>query len=256
MLYASKNNNQVEVRIVIKLILAFLIFTGCSPTESTNIKYKSSSLIITALTPTVYVHTTYLEIPNYGKFACNGMIFQNGDEAIIFDTPSSDTVSLELIEWVESELNSKVKAVVINHFHNDCMGGLKAFHDHDIASYANNSTLKLVQQKGGAQIQNGFDGSLIINLGNKKVVNEFLGEAHSKDNIVSYVMDEKVLFGGCMVKSVGAKKGNLEDANTTEWPKTVANIKAKYDDLQWVIPGHGDPGGTELLDYTIELFKE
>jgi len=66
---------------------------------------------------------------------------------------------------------------------------------------------------------------------------------------------DNVLFGGCLVKEVGAGKGNLEEANPTAWPESVRNVKAKYPDVKMVVPGHGAWGGIELLDYTINLFE-
>jgi metallo-beta-lactamase class B len=85
--------------------------------------------------------------------------------------------------------------------------------------------------------------------------NEYFGEGHTKDNIVSYFPSEKVLFGGCLIKEVNASKGYLGDANISEWSGTVQSVKRKYGNAKIVLPGHGKPGGMELLDYTIELFK-
>jgi len=73
---------------------------------------------------------------------------------------------------------------------------------------------------------------------------------------VGYVPSEKALFGGCLLKHVNASKGNLADANTSEWSSSVAKIKKEYPDLEIVIPGHGKNGGIELLDYTIKLFQQ
>ena len=46
----------------------------------------------------------------------------------------------------------------------------------------------------------------------------------------------------------------MGDANTDKWSETVRKIKLKYPNAKLVIPGHGKSGGTELFDYTIELF--
>jgi metallo-beta-lactamase class B len=54
---------------------------------------------------------------------------------------------------------------------------------------------------------------------------------------------------------VGASKGYLGDADTLMWSVTIAKLKAKYPQLKVVIPGHGKPGGVELLDYTEQLFS-
>ena len=59
-----------------------------------------------------------------------------------------------------------------------------------------------------------------------------------------------------MIKELGAGNGNLEDANVDEWSATVRKAKSAYPEAQIVIPGHGKIGGTDLLDYTIEMFAE
>jgi metallo-beta-lactamase class B len=65
-----------------------------------------------------------------------------------------------------------------------------------------------------------------------------------------------VIFGGCLIKEVGAGKGNLADANTIDWSNTVRKIRDEYPDVKRIVPGHGQPGGIELLDYTIKLFDK
>ena len=64
------------------------------------------------------------------------------------------------------------------------------------------------------------------------------------------------MFGGCLVKEIGAGKGNLEDANVSEWSKTIKGVKAKYGNAEIIVPGHGEAGNQGLLDYTIQLFKK
>ncbi|MEN7547587.1 subclass B1 metallo-beta-lactamase [Rapidithrix thailandica] len=239
------------------LFLAVCLFwVACTAEKKEeNKNYPSDSLIIKPLSENVFVHTTYLAIPGYGNFPCNGLIVKDQGEAVIFDTPSTDSVSVELIEWVEKELDCKIKAVVATHFHDDCLGGLNAFHERNIESYANNPTITFAGQEGNPIPQKGFDGVLEIMVGSKKIVNTFFGEGHTKDNVVTYVPGEQVLFGGCLIKEMNAGKGNLNDANTADWPVTVQKVKEAYPEIQYVVPGHGEVGGPELFDYTIKLFQ-
>jgi len=104
--------------------------------------------------------------------------------------------------------------------------------------------------------EKGFDNKLALKVGDRDVVTSFFGEGHTKDNVVGYFPSEKVMFGGCLIKELGAGKGNLEDANESAWPATVTNLKQTYPDVQVVIPGHGKPGDMALLDYTIKLFEK
>ena len=210
---------------------------------------------IVPLSAHTFVHITYLQTESFGKVACNGLVFISKREAAIFDTPTNDSVSQELMHWVEKSMKARIKAVVINHFHNDCLGGLKAFQDRNIPSYAHTKTIELAKNAGYLPPQYGFEDKQELTIGKEKVINQFFGEAHTQDNIVSFIPSEKVLFGGCMVKAVGANFGFLGDANVKTWSTTVQKVKANSKEIQFIVPGHGKTGGIELLDYTIKLFK-
>lgn len=230
------------------------VFSGCKVKKEPKDNYESGTLIVKKLSENTFVHISYLEIPNYGKFPCNGLIFVDGKEAIVFDTPTNDTVSTELMDWIRKELDCDIKAVVVSHFHTDCLGGLQAFHDQGVASYAHNKTIELAKKEGVILPKIGFDGDMEIQIGKEKIATTYFGGGHTKDNVVGYLPSEKILFGGCLIKEMGAGKGNLEDATVQDWSNTVIKIKNEYLDLHLVVPGHGKPGGTELLDYTIQLF--
>ena len=234
----------------------FIVFVGCRSQETDKPVYESDNLKVEKLTAHTFVHVSYLETQDYGKVPCNGMVVIHKGEAVVFDTPTNIVASDELINWIENQDGAEVKAVVATHFHDDCLGGLEAFHRKNIASYATKLTKDMAEDRGVPVPQNGFESHLELMIGGKKVISEFLGEGHTRDNIIGYLASDKVMFGGCLIKSDGAGKGNLNDANTKEWSNTVERLKAKYPDVEVVIPGHGDSGGIQLLDYTIDLFKE
>lgn len=246
--------NRMKSKLILLALLGILVM-ACGSSKKLIYGKESQTLQIQQLTKNTFVHTSYLDIPNYGKFACNGLIYFNKDEAIIFDTPTTDSVSAELMGWIQNTMNKKIKAVVVNHFHEDCLGGLSVFHDAGIKSYANQATIELARREGNALPQAGFQQKLELHLGSSKVISEYLGPAHTMDNIISYLPSEHVLFGGCMIKSMGATKGNIQDANVSEWPRTIRTIRERYGNLQFVVPGHGEVGGKELLSYTIDLFE-
>lgn len=236
-------------------VLLFILLTGCKKQQG-NIVYESEELKIIKLTNNSYVHVTYLYSDDYGKVSCNGLIYINNNEAVVFDTPSYNNVSEELINWVENDFNSNIKAVIPTHFHVDCLGGLAAFHSRGIPSYANKKTIEMADRGISEIPENGFDNSFELTIGNEKVYCEFLGEGHTSDNSIAYIPADNILFGGCLIKEQGAGKGNLNDANIQEWSNTVTTIKKKYKNLDYVVPGHGKSGGTILLDYTINLFRQ
>ena len=59
-----------------------------------------------------------------------------------------------------------------------------------------------------------------------------------------------------MVKALGAGFGNLNDADTILWARTIRNVGRQFPQAEIVIPGHGKVGGPELLDYTINMFEK
>ena len=215
----------------------------------------NDDLQIIPLSQNIYLHKSWKTFFGFGRVASNGLIYTIGNEAIIMDTPINDTLSQLLVNWVEKELNLSIKGVIINHFHEDCLGGLATFHQKNIPSYSTKRCQKLAKKKGEIIPKIGFRKKLIINIAHQKVECYYFGKAHTSDNMVVYLPTEKALFGGCMIKSLKAKKGNLTDASVKKWSKTIEKIKKAFPLLETVVPGHGKAGNTALLDYTIELFR-
>lgn len=218
--------------------------------------YQSETLVITQVSPDVYQHTSFLKTESFGNVPCNGMIVHNNNETVVFDTPVNDDISEELIQWIQNSLKSKINAVVPTHFHDDCLGGLNAFHKHHIPSIANSKTIEIAKEKKLPVPLKSFNNQEKIAVGNQFAELYFFGEGHTKDNIVAYYPNEKVLFGGCLIKELNATKGNLADANEAAWAETVTKLKTKITDAEIVIPGHGATGNTDLIDYTIKLFTQ
>lgn len=228
---------------------------ACQEKTQEALIYNTDSLQVEQVSANTYRHISYLPTKTFGNVACNGMVVIDNGEALIMDTPTDDESTEQLITWLEDSINCKTVGVVISHFHEDCLGGINAFHKRQIPSYASIKTIEFATKDSLELPQIAFENYTIINVGNKKVEAAFLGEGHTKDNIVCYFPDEKVLFGGCLIKCINANKGYTGDANIDEWSNTVQAVKSKYNKAKVVIPGHGKHGDLALLDYTIELFK-
>lgn len=218
--------------------------------------YSSGRLTITTLSENSFVHTSFLQTDDFGKVACNGLIIRSGYEVAIFDTPTDDRSSQELIRWVRDVLKCKIVVLVPTHFHSDCLGGLAAFHAAGIPSFANEKTIELATQNSMSVPQKGFSEKSSLLVGAKEVQLRFFGEGHTRDNVVAYFPAEQVLFGGCLIKELHATKGFLGDANVNAWSETVAKIQAAYPLVNHVVPGHGAAGDAKLLEYTRQLFAK
>lgn len=241
------------------VIAAFLASLSLSSRAQSTFKpkevYKSDHLTVIQLTKNSFKHISFKQTNDFGNVPCNGLIVRNGNEVIIFDTPTNDKISAELIKWIGEALHCKINAVIPTHFHDDCLGGLQAFDQSGIPSYAYFKTIELAKANNLAVPKNSFRDSLNLKVGKASVTIKFFGEGHTKDNVIGYFPSERVLFGGCLVKEINASKGYLGDANILEWSNTVEEIKKAYPAVKIVVPGHGEQGDAKLLDYTINLFK-
>lgn len=224
--------------------------------KKTAAVYASTHLEIIPLTAHTYRHVSFITTHDFGNVSCNGLIVVNEGKAVVFDTPTNDSSALELIHWLQYVLKVEVAAVIPTHFHEDCLGGLQAFHAAGIPSYAHQATIDSALTRHVMVPQQGFVDSLRLPIGSRYVSIRFFGAGHTADNVVAYFKDDEVLFGGCLIKALGAGKGYLGDADVKAWPQTVNQVKAVFPSVVWVVPGHGAPGSKKLLKYTIRLFSK
>ncbi len=235
-------------------IILFLSHTLLAQTST--ISYQSEELIVHKLSENSFVHETFLQTNDWGKVSCNGFVYTSNSEAIIFDTPSNDQASKELIAFLRDSMKLDIKYIVPTHFHIDCLGGLEIFQKAGIKSISNKETQTLAEKSGYTTPVKTFKNEKKLVIGGSDVLIKHYGEGHTVDNVIAYIPTEELVFGGCLVKRVNAGKGNLEDANIDAWPNTIRSIKKDISKISVVIPGHGPWGGEELLDYTIELFDK
>lgn len=240
------------------LILVFTLVSIISAAQDSSKTIRiTDDLEIVPLSANAYVHVSWITMAPYGRFSDNGLIYINNKEAVFMDTPMNDTLSGLLLDWFSKTFpDVTIKAVVINHFHDDCLGGLRSFHERDITSYANYMTNESIKSDNVVMPQQTFTGKQTLRIGKQNIENRYFGEAHSKDNIVTWIPSETILFGGCMIKALDAGRGNLADANLKQWSATVQQVKAAYGNAKFVIPGHGNHGGVGLLDFTIKMFEK
>lgn len=236
-------------------ICSLIICCGRSATSlDANRVVLADDLAVVPLADDTWLHITQLRVSDGNVYPCNGMIYIADGEALILDGPLNDSLAALLIEYVERELDATVVGLVVDHFHEDGAGGIDEFHRRGIATYSSAQTCRESTVRGEPCATIRFDDTLSIAVGDERVICGYHGRSHAPDNIVTYIPDRTLLFGGCMIKEIGAGRGNLTDADTAAWPETLRRVRAAYPDATIVVPGHGAAGGRELLDYTIEMF--
>jgi metallo-beta-lactamase class B len=186
----------------------------------------------------------------------NGLVVVSGDEAALIDTPWTNEQTRRLLEWVSRTVGARVTKVVPTHAHPDNMGGLAAAHELGAASYANRKTAEFAKEKGSEVPQNVFEDSLDLTVGTRVLQLRFVGPGHTLDNIVVWIPDVEILFGGCLLRPAASKTlGYTKEADLERWPETIEKVIEDYGDAKRIVPGHGPPGGRELMDRTLELLR-
>ena len=235
------------------LLLGLVHLNGFSQAQSDLIKI-SGDLELIKITENAYIHVSYSYLPEYGRIAANGLIFINNKNAFLFDTPWTDSLTMELVTYLKDKMGLKISGFIPNHWHSDCMGGLGYLQTIGIDSYANQKTIDIARIKNLPLPAHGFRDSLRLYLDDKIINCYYLGAAHSLDNIIVWIPSESILFPGCMIKSLNSTNlGNTSDGDTTAYPATIEKIIKKFSAAKIVIPGHGQYGGQDLLLHTRTL---
>lgn len=238
------------------VFLIILILASCKvfSHEDSKLIKVSEDIELIKISDNAYVHVSVSTIPPYGKVSSNGLIFINKDEAFLFDTPVTDSLTCTLVSWLRSNFGYKIVGFVPNHWHEDCMGGLRYLKSQKVKSYANQMTIDIARLKKLPVPDFGFSDSLKLQLGDKLIELYYLGGAHSTDNIVVWIPSERILFAGCMIKSLASTNlGNTADGDLKAYPLTINKVANKFPMAIYVIPGHGQYGGRNLVNHTKDL---
>ena len=204
----------------------------------------------------MFIHITWHEFEDYGRIPSNGLLIVKDGQAIMVDTPMDNEKTESLTTYIEENFHVKVVKLIASHYHDDCIGGLSYLQEKGVESIANSMTIDKCKELGLPAPAVGFTKLLNIDFNGEKIECRFFGGGHTSDNIVVWLPQQQILFGGCMIKSADAVNlGNIADAVLDEWGDSIQQIQAQYKNIAVVVPGHGSSGGTELLNHTLELLK-
>jgi len=236
----------------------FFLFLFCGhaflPAQVSGQIIINDDIQLLHLNDSVFVHVSWFEDPTFGRFPSNGMLIIKNGEAIMIDTPMDNGLTSQLVNFVEDSMHVEVKQLIVGHFHDDCMGGLEYIQSENIPSLANWMTIEKCRELALPIPSDSFRDSLIFSFQGLTIDCRYFGGGHTQDNITVYLPDKKILFGGCLIRSLNAQNlGNLADAQVDQWAATVSTLMNKYPDAEVVVPGHGNFGSPEMLSNTLDL---
>jgi len=242
---------KMKSRVVLLMILL-------APILASSLNYKLSTnenLKISHLTEDYYIFTTFKPI-NGNPFPSNGMYCVIDNGVVIFDTPWDTTQLQPLLDSIAIRHNKKVLACISTHFHDDRTAGLEYYRSKGIKTFSSKLTFDLCKQHNEKQAEFYFSKDTIFTFGNHSFQTYYAGEGHTKDNIVIWCSDAKILYGGCLVKSTdNSGLGNIADANLSEWSSTIKKVMKKYPKPTYVIPGHFGWTNNKGLQHTLKLLN-
>ncbi len=233
------------------LLLFILIFEMSSSfcqKEAQNIK-------LTHLTGNFYIHTSYKLLDNV-PYPSNGLFVITDKGAILLDTPWDENQTRQLADSIEKNFNKKIILCIVTHFHDDRTAGLDILKKSGVKTYSTRLTHKISIEKKEKTAGYFFNNDTTFTIDSLIFDTYFPGEGHTKDNIVVWFPEARILYGACIVKSIESQGlGNVNDANLKEWPTSVKRILDKFPEINYVIPGHMKWSGKDALIHTLQLLK-
>jgi glyoxylase-like metal-dependent hydrolase (beta-lactamase superfamily II) len=218
---------------------------------------QAADLQVSELRPGVWLHVSWQTFPDGTRVPSNGLIVREGDQLLLVDTAWGEALTAQLLDWIEANLRLPVTRAVVTHSHHDRIGGSAALLSRGIRISTHPLTRQLASEQG-LPIPEAL--AELAEIGSTARVGPaelfYPGPGHTRDNLMVWLPESRVLFSGCAVRAASAKGlGNVAHADTAAWPSSIQRALERYGTAEVVVPGHGDAGGPELLRHTLSLFQ-
>lgn len=217
---------------------------------------KNSPLPISHLTGGFYVYKTFHNY-NGTLISANAMYVVTDKGVVLFDAPWDKTQFQPLLDSIKAKHNKDVIMLFGTHSHEDRAGGFDFYRKKGIKTYSGKLTDDILKSKNEPRAEFVIPNDTTFTVGQYKFEVYYPGKGHAPDNIVVWFGKDKILYGGCFIKSAEAKDlGYLGDADVKEWEKSIKKVQLKFKNPKYVIPGHDGGTTNKSIDYTLKLVKE
>ena len=215
----------------------------------------------------------------------NSLIVKTGKKDILWiDTPYTPEVTEIVLAWIYKTFGKDTSVTEINTgFHIDNLGGNESLIKKGIPVYGSDLTCELLKKRSPATMAKmvewlkdekmakyrnvyasfkfyppnrvfNINKEQKIKCGIEEAVIFYPGPTHTYDNLVVYLPERKILFGGCMIVAAESNKpGFVEDGNLNAWAVSMDKLAARFTDCRVVIPGHGKAGDYTLIKHTRDV---
>lgn len=217
---------------------------------------KDSPLQISHLTGDFYVYKTFHDYKGM-LISANAMYLVTDKGVVLFDAPWDQTQYQPLLDSIKTKHKKDVIMCFATHSHDDRAGGLEFYRQKGIKTYTIKATDEILKSENKKRAEFIIPNDTIFTVGKHSFEVYYPGSGHAPDNIVVWFNKEKVLYGGCFIKSAEAKDlGYLGDADVKEWEKSIQKVQAKFKKPIFIIPGHDDWVDIESLNHTLKMVQK
>lgn len=257
-----------NVLIIKYLVFLFIVFNN----NSTMAQLKK---LQTDLLPEVQVDKSYKltkditiipdprinYVPNIG-------IIEGSKAILVVDAGMGPENGRKVFEKAKEIANGRKIYLTTTHFHPEHSFGASAFNEGGATVLMNKLQSDELSKKGHeylemfrsfgelertvlqgtklAKVDEVYSGKKILDLGGKEV-ELYEMPAHTLGDQVIFVKEDNVVFMGDLIEERFFPIMPDNDTKPSEWIEVIKQTKALKPKI--VVPGHGDVGGTELLNY-------
>lgn len=236
-------------------ILFLSIALNCAyaqPSQSVRVK---NDVALIRLTESTAMYTAFMYF-NVGFVPMNGLIINTKQGLIMIDAPWSRKHVKYILKKARKLFKKRVKYAILTCGNPERIGGISELHRKKVISISQRKTAKIMTESGFLPPDHYFvlEKDTTLYFGKTPLELYFPGHGYSPDNLTVYLKNERILFGGGLIKSATSRYlGNIQTANLRAWKKSIQKLYDKYPYAKAVIPAQGRHAGIELIRHSLDL---
>lgn len=231
-----------------------------TPEETTqSAAIEDYPILLQKIAEGVWVHTSTYNFPGGNIVPSNGLVIEDTNGLILVDTAWGELATQALLEKLKTETNKDVSKLVITNHHYDRLAGVDLLERKGVTVFTHPDTPGLsaakstpipdtsvaALKKPGSRTKSG------------PIEIAYPGPGHTSDNLVVYVPQAKILFGGGLIRGKDQSSlGNITDANIKAWPQSLRWTLQTYGGASLVVPSHGQGADINLAKTTLALLAK
>jgi cyclase len=193
-----------------------------------------------------------------------------GGNAVFKELPiiAHENIVEDMQWWFDAKENDEMKQKVLKYIDDKITEYKESMKDHNNSSeVAETQGLIKYWSKRKQEIEGGFEiivpnvrfsDRMTLQLGDITLNLIYFGKGHSKSDILIHIPEEKVLISGAVIgKDIPDTHYWHEiDRDITRWISVLKMLTENIDDIEYVIPGHGEILNKESVKLSYNYYSE